>query len=292
MNQNFSRRQCLQTLAAPSLLSAQHWALSATNPLNRVDAGKGAPTLVFIHGFSGDLSDWDPQVRAFSSMHRCIAVDLPGHGKTPRSAPPTIEAVAGAVIGALKTDGVGKAVLIGHSMGCRVQSEIYRQAPELVSGQVYVDGSIIQGDPAAIAKGLQNRIASEGFMKMVDGVFEGLFVDSSPKAVRDHVYARRDRIDPDWHSRLFVDTLVWDASRSVEVLRNTKVPVLAIQSTALDSNLKRVAITPGMETPWMKVVRENVKGAQIALVEHVGHMTMLEAPTKTNELINSLLAKI
>jgi pimeloyl-ACP methyl ester carboxylesterase len=78
-------------------------------------------------------------------------------------------------------------------------------------------------------------------------------------------------------------------TESVEALRRLKVPVLAIQSTTVDADLKRVPITPGVETPWMKAIRENVPGARIVPIEGVGHFTMLEAPERVNELLSRFL---
>jgi pimeloyl-ACP methyl ester carboxylesterase len=256
--------------------------------LNHVDTGKSERAVVFIHGFSCSLSDWDAQVRTLSKSVRCIAVDLPGHGKSPKSGEPTIEAMASGVVKTLKAADVRQAVLVGSSMGCRVQSEVYRQAPELVSGQVYVDGSIFQGDSTTVTQ-MEERIARFGFDQVLDRMYREFFVESSPPAVREFIYARRSSIDPAFHSRLFTDILVWDTTESVEALRSLKVPLLAIQSTTVDANLKRIPITPGVETPWMKAIRENVPGARIVLIEGVGHFTMLEAPERVNELLSGFL---
>ena len=37
---------------------------------------------IFLHGFLGDKEDWLPIMRALALTHRCVAVDLPGHGRT------------------------------------------------------------------------------------------------------------------------------------------------------------------------------------------------------------------
>ena len=40
------------------------------------------PVCIFLHGFMGDKEDWLPIMRALALTHHCIALDLPGHGKT------------------------------------------------------------------------------------------------------------------------------------------------------------------------------------------------------------------
>jgi len=44
------------------------------------EEGSGDPPLVFIHGGAVDHSTWDEHVAHFSPKHRCLAMDLRGHG--------------------------------------------------------------------------------------------------------------------------------------------------------------------------------------------------------------------
>jgi pimeloyl-ACP methyl ester carboxylesterase len=47
--------------------------------------GAGEPTLVFVHGFCCDGSDWENQVRRFIPAHQVLVPDLRGHGRSPAS---------------------------------------------------------------------------------------------------------------------------------------------------------------------------------------------------------------
>ena len=38
--------------------------------------------LLFLHGFLGAPSDWDPVI-SHLPLHSCLALELPGHGATP-----------------------------------------------------------------------------------------------------------------------------------------------------------------------------------------------------------------
>ncbi|HET7671863.1 MAG TPA: alpha/beta fold hydrolase, partial [Burkholderiales bacterium] len=46
--------------------------------LHYEETGSGAP-IVFVHEFGGDLRSWEPQVRYFSRMYRCIAYNARGY---------------------------------------------------------------------------------------------------------------------------------------------------------------------------------------------------------------------
>jgi pimeloyl-ACP methyl ester carboxylesterase len=81
---------------------------------------EGAPTLLFAHGFSIDMTAWHYQWKRFSKEYRCVLYDQRGHG---RSAPAasgdySIDALGQDVKAVLDAAASkGPVVLIGHSMG-------------------------------------------------------------------------------------------------------------------------------------------------------------------------------
>src|SRR5215218_2720103 len=44
--------------------------------------GAGKEAVVFVHGWTADLSSWRSQVPALKDRARLVLVDLPGHGKS------------------------------------------------------------------------------------------------------------------------------------------------------------------------------------------------------------------
>jgi pimeloyl-ACP methyl ester carboxylesterase len=83
------------------------------------EAGAGTP-LVFVHEFAGDLRSWEPQVRHFSRLYRCIAYNARGYA--PSDVPEDTERYSQeharddirCVLDAL---GIAKAHVVGLSMG-------------------------------------------------------------------------------------------------------------------------------------------------------------------------------
>jgi pimeloyl-ACP methyl ester carboxylesterase len=263
-------------------------------PVHLVDRGNGGPALVFVHGFSCSLNDWDLQVAHFVRSHRCIAIDLPGHGGSPRSAAPTIEGCAGAVAAALAGLGVEDAVLVGHSMGCRVISQTCLLQPERVRGLVYVDGSFIAGDPVETVARTEARVAGAGFDAFIEQAYREFHVVSTPAAVRDRVNAHRAHISADFSRPLVVDMVRWDVTRgrtTLAAIAAQRVPVLAIQSTVFDADLNRVAVTPGTLSPFSGLLSGALPDLEIATIP-AGHFPMLESPEATNRAIAGLVRRI
>src|SRR3954467_5178872 len=107
-----------------------------------VRAGAGAPSLVFVHGFACSLEDWRAQIAHFEKTNEVVACDLRGHGQTPgRPHECSIEHYGGDVAALVTNLEFKSAILIGHSMGCRVVLEAARLIPGRVAGIVLLDGS-------------------------------------------------------------------------------------------------------------------------------------------------------
>ena len=87
--------------------------------LHYVEAGSGTP-IVFVHEFAGDARSWEPQLRHFARLYRCIAYNARGY--PPSDVPADVARYSQqrarddirAALDALKID---KAHIVGLSMG-------------------------------------------------------------------------------------------------------------------------------------------------------------------------------
>ena len=89
------------------------------------------PCVVFIHGALNDHSVWTLLARWFAHHGRSVlAVDLPGHQRSPGPALQTVQAMADWLLALLDAAGVQRAALAGHSMGSLIALEAAARAPE------------------------------------------------------------------------------------------------------------------------------------------------------------------
>ncbi len=107
-----------------------------------ITAGAGRPVLL-IHGNPSNTYSWRKVIRPLATRYRVDAIDLPGYGFSdkPRDAPYTTEWLARHVVAYLDAVGVGRALLVGSSMGGYVASETALLFPDRVSALVLVDAS-------------------------------------------------------------------------------------------------------------------------------------------------------
>lgn len=99
--------------------------------------------MVFLHGLADDSTVWAGSVAALAADHACIAVDLPGHGRSPTPDDPCCyrrPAVLEAIDAVL--DSIGPValpvVLVGHSLGSYLALAYQITRPGRLGGMVLV----------------------------------------------------------------------------------------------------------------------------------------------------------
>jgi len=250
-------------------------------------AGAGGTPIVFVHGFTCDRSDWRAQMEHFAPRREVIACDLPGHGATPgRPAECTIERY-GKAVAALVESLATPALVVGHSLGCRVALEANRIGPARIAGLVLIDGSRMgSGDPAQAGKAMRAAIDFVGFAAFAEPFFAQMFTRQTPTAAR--IIERARRLPPEIGSALFAAMVRWDAQHLDAALAAVRVPLIVIQSTTVNAERKRVSLQAGVSTPWLDLVRSCVPAARVEVIPGIGHFTQVEAPDRVNELIAAL----
>ncbi|USQ88136.1 alpha/beta hydrolase [Streptomyces phaeoluteigriseus] len=98
--------------------------------LHAHDYGGDGPQLVLLHGYGRSLTDWNAAAALLAAGHRVLAVDLPGHGRSPDISPWTLPAVVRHIADTLDAHGVPEAVVVGHSLGGMVAVEYARAEPD------------------------------------------------------------------------------------------------------------------------------------------------------------------
>src|SRR5690606_31647125 len=84
----------------------------------------GRLPVVLLHGFAADLNSWRGLFAGASLGRPILALDLPGHGNSPRIVPENIDDIAAAVEATLGSLGVDSCLLVGHSLGGAVASVV------------------------------------------------------------------------------------------------------------------------------------------------------------------------
>jgi pimeloyl-ACP methyl ester carboxylesterase len=257
--------------------------------IHHVVTGAGRPPVVFVHGFACAHTDWDAQVAHLADRHQTIAVDLRGHGASPGSpAECSIERYGADVAEVMRALRLPPAVVVGHSMGCRVAIEAALQAPERTAGLILVDGSQFA---AAMQPVLMERFASaDGYTTITNALFKDMFTARSDPAMVASVVARALRLPRPIGEKMLSDLLRYDVGRLTGSLAALHVPVMALQSTYSNEKRERMTMRPGQSTPYLEMLRAQVPSVRVEIVPDTGHFPQLDESARTNALVDDFLA--
>jgi pimeloyl-ACP methyl ester carboxylesterase len=256
--------------------------------------GEGNPPLVFVHGFACAHDDWRAQVDFFRPRQGVLVCDLRGHGASIGDPAQCDIETYGADVGALlHALNLPPAILIGHSMGCRVVLQAYLDAPQRVAGLVLVDGSRVgTGNPQEAEEAMRQHIRTVGYATMMQGFFADMFLEGSDPSVKERIIGRALALPEAIGASLFSRLIRWDAQYMDAALSQVAVPLLAIQSTYINPERVRVHLQVGATTPWLELVRHHVPTARIEVVSGAGHFTMLDKPQTVNQLLASFVGSV
>ena len=229
-------------------------------------------TLIFVHGWTCDVSSWRDQVPAFSENYQVINLDLPGHGQSdlPALEAFSMDLFAGAVEAVRAEVGVQEVVLVGHSMGVVVIKQYALNYPDRVAGLVAVDGPL---DMRGFAGGTGGP--REMTMEVRESMIRGMFIDETSPELQKHI------LD------MMLGTSAIAANGSGIAMFDP-----AIRTTEV-VNAPTIAVVAGTgNLPDTATIGEIVPDLQSIRVAGTGHFLMMEKPTMFNSILANFLAGI
>lgn len=260
----------------PVMVEAEGW---HTRVLKLGPEDSTATPLLMIHGFGGDLQNWQFNQPELAAGRTVYAIDLPGHGgssKTLNGADvPALAAAVRAVLAALQVDRVH---LAGHSLGGAISLQMALDEPERVASVTLVC-------PAGLGPEI-NIDYIEAFIrsdkrKDMKAAVENLFADPAFVS-RDMVddllkYKRIDGVLPALRS--IADAVFAGGKQAVVLsgrLGELKMPVQAIWGESDQ-------IVPVAHAQAIPESSRHVLGS-------AGHMVHIEQPAEVTRLIEALIA--
>lgn len=249
------------------------------------EAGSGEMTLVLLHGFPLDRTIWDAQMAPLARHARVIRADLRGSGESGLGTGPALmETLAGDLYGLLDALDVGRAIVVGHSIGSYVALAFFRMYAERVAGLGLVGGHVAADTPALLPGRdlLAARVAAEGIEPAVEAYWPRYFNPRFYKedaALVAHARAIMRRQNPAGAAAHIIG--MKERVGSEDLLEDIHVPALVVAGASDDW------ITPeSLERTSAAIV-----DSEYVLLPAVGHMPMMEAPEETTAALERLVAR-
>ena len=217
------------------------------------------PSLVLVHGITESRRAWDPLIGAFANDYHVVAVDLRGHGESPRQPPYDAFTMAADVFEVVEKVGGGEPLLIGHSLGAMVIA-LYA-ANAAVRGVINIDQPLELGGFKELLASIEPMLRGddESFQAVMQNIFT-MLAGPLPTAERERLatlaHPEQDVVLGVWGTVLESDAEELDALVS-SGLASITAPYLAVHSEALPDYAE-----------WLTA---RVKNASIEVWEGLGH---------------------
>ncbi len=220
-------------------------------------------TLVFVHGAGCTRDVFAHQVDAFAGS---VALALPGNGVRVQS----IEDFAAAVADALRDADIAEAVLCGSSMGGAIALELALQRNPRVRALVLLgSGARLRVAPATL------EALQADFPSASHAFAQHCFAQATPELVGTAVRMLEHR----GQQQTLADLRACDAFDRIARLGEMHLPGLAL-------NGRLDALTP---PKYALLLGDRIPGAKVEIIEHAGHLAMLERPRETNAALYAFL---
>jgi pimeloyl-ACP methyl ester carboxylesterase len=239
-----------------------------------------APAVVFLHGAALDHSVWHYQAR-YLAHHGfgVLAIDLPGHGRSPGTLRTSVAAMADWVAAFIESAGLERAHVVGHSLGALVALDTALRHPGRVAKLVLAGPSVpmpvgeaflaAARDDSPVAFDMQTTWGHKRHVALAASAIPGL---SQAGASRQLVARSRPGVQ-------YADLAACHAyAASLEAIGALQVPTLVIAG-------RRDQMTPLKAGQALATL---IPGAKFAAVD-TGHAMMIEAP---RDVLAAILAHL
>ncbi|MDP2957837.1 MAG: alpha/beta fold hydrolase [Longimicrobiales bacterium] len=229
--------------------------------------------VVFLHAFPLNAAMWTRQAEALAPR-RVLTPHFPGFGGRPPG-DADLDAFARAVLRDMDEAGIGRAVVVGLSMGGYVALRLHALAPERVAGLVLADTRAGDDDEAGRARRADQaaRARREGLGWLADAMVPALLGETTRRERPDVVARVRDLV-AQAHPEGVARALEAMSGRpdSVPRLSEIRVPVLVVVG-------EEDTLTPPAES---RKIAEGVPDGRLVVLPGAGHLANLEAPEAFN----------
>jgi len=135
-------------------------------------------TVLFLHGFMGEIDDWQAQNKDLSRDYHCLFLDLPGHGATEVSHLSGYDFVICAknIVNFLKKNHFEPVNIVGYSLGGRLALYMSIYWPNLINRLILESASPgIAGDEDRLLRIHQDALLAEQIRSNWPGFIENWY---------------------------------------------------------------------------------------------------------------------
>lgn len=245
------------------------------------------PIAILIHGWSSSSFTWAPILPELSRRYRCIAVDLPGFGKSPApKGRPSIRNYVSLIAGLITELSENPVLMLGHSMGGQITATLALNHPMLVERMVLLNPALSGRLSTRVNLLLAPHVLTErfGFMEWLLYVLAKTPLDYTDYILKPSNFAERAHISEEDYQRIRADArrpgqgrvraACYGAMRAADMrgmLGYIEPPALVLWGA--EDNIVPLRDAGAVADEW--------PSADLRLIPNAGHWPQFEQPDAT-----------
>ena len=271
----------------------------STEEIAYTDVGEGKKTLLFVHGLSSNLDSWKKNIEDLKKEYRCIAIDLPGYGKSSKNKNDySLTEYASMIKSFIEKMDLKNVVLVGHSMGGQIAIHSVLNYPDAFKKLVLIAPAGIEAfteeeavvmkvsyTPNMVSQTTDEQILANYKMNFYD------FPKDAQAMVDDRIRIKSAEDFPRYGQVVVNNIHAMLEEPVIDKLEEVKVPVLMIfgKNDMLIPN-KYFHPSESIEN-LVQIAEEKISDLETRTIEEAGHFVNFEKPEKVNSAIKDFLAK-
>ncbi|MCO6460994.1 MAG: alpha/beta hydrolase [Saprospiraceae bacterium] len=260
------------------------------------DNGSGSQTILFLHGLASYIPAWKKNINDLKKDYRCIALDLPGYGKSSKgNYDVSMEFFADVIHEFCEKMHLNKVVLCGHSMGGQIAISTALKYPDLVEKLILVAPAgfetfnkgqrkwfrdVMTVDGVRLTSVEQIRINyAYNFYNMPDDarfMVDDRIAIRSAKEFKDYCYHVTQGV------KAMVDFPVFND------LKYLNQPVQVFFGVN-DNLIPNRYLNGGKTEKYARLGSEQIRDCKLTMIPHAGHFVQFEKPDEVNAGIREFL---
>lgn len=260
------------------------------------DHGKGEETILFIHGLASYIPAWKKNIEELKTHYRCIAIDLPGYGKSSKgNYKISMDFYADAISEFCKKMNINRVIIAGHSMGGQIAISTALKYPKLVSKLILIAPAGFETFNKGQRQWFRDVMTVDGVrlttVEQIRVNYAYNFYDMPDDAqfmIDDRIKIRTasDFNEYCYHVTQGVHAMV--DSPVFDFLAKVQKPTICIFGTN-DNLIPNRFLNGGPTKKYAKAGSEKMPDCTFHMINKAGHFVMFEKSKEVNNLIKEFL---
>jgi pimeloyl-ACP methyl ester carboxylesterase len=257
-----------------------------------VDEGEGPETIIFVHGLGSYLPAWEKNIRELRSRYRCIAIDLPGYGKSSKKLYDIGMAFyAHVLLQFMDKLNLESAAIAGHSMGAQIGMTLAIQHPQRVKRLILISPAGFERFSAGESKWFKEAVTTDAVKNTPVQQIRANVVVNFYNMPEDAEFMVTDRIalrhakDFDYYCYTVAEAVAGMVEEPVyEYLEDIRQPTLIIFGEN-DNLIPNPYLTGGKTIAIARIGAEKIPHNKLVIIPRCGHFAQFEKPEIVNREI-------